>query len=261
MVAFKLVSSATATVARPHVRGGSGAPWWAYSVFFMGAQTIFGIYVLGVLLFDSGVWHAGPYISPFFSPYFGDRPFGFAISPGFFILWSPLLFRASCYYYRKSYHRAFFAPPACAMAPPSALTRIRYRGEQALPWVLNNLHRFALYTAIVNVVFLAVDAVNGFHDGGHLGIGLGSLVLVVNVVMLSAYTFSCHSFRHLVGGSLDCYSCSLASRTRKSLWDRVTALNERHGIWALISLFTVWGADVYVRLVGHGIIADPHIGF
>ena len=32
-----------------------------------------------------------------------------------------------------------------------------------------------------------------------------------------AYTFSCHSLRHLVGGSLDCFSCGVATR-RAGLW-------------------------------------------
>ncbi|HEV3231621.1 MAG TPA: succinate dehydrogenase [Candidatus Dormibacteraeota bacterium] len=257
------MASATATVEHSHAQGGSGAPWWAYSAFFMGAQTLFGVYVLAVLLFDYNNYRAGPYLSPFYSPYlpWNVHIGGFFVSPAFFIVWSPLLFRASCYYYRKAYHRAFFAPPACAMAPPGALMRFRYRGERMLPWVLNNLHRFALYTAIVNVAFLAVDAVNGFSLGGRLGVGLGSLWLVANVVLLSSYTFSCHSFRHLVGGSLDCYSCDLAARARKGLWNKVTALNERHGLYALISLFAVWGTDIYVRLLAHGVIADPHIGF
>ena len=38
---------------------------------------------------------------------------------------------------------------------------------------------------------------NGF------GIGVGSLVLVVNVVLLGGYVFGCHAFRHLIGGTFD----------------------------------------------------------
>jgi hypothetical protein len=245
----------------------TNAPWWAYSVFFMGIQTLFGIYVLLVVLFDFRNATADPYLSPFFSPLLPAATIGaLVISPGIYIVWSPLLFRASCYYYRKAYHRAFFAPPACAKPPPNLLQRFRYKGEESLPWVFNNLHRFFLYTAIVNVAFLLADFINAFvvHEGaskGHLMIGLGTLVLGVNVLMLSAYTFGCHAFRHLAGGSLDCYSCSWSARTRRSLWQKVTVLNERHGLFALVSLFTVWGADVYVRLFVHGIIADPRIIF
>jgi hypothetical protein len=231
-------------------------------VFFMGAQTLFGIYVLLVVMTDFRNHSFEPYLSPFFSPLLPAATIGsFILSPGVYIVWSPLLFRASCYYYRKAYHRALFAPPSCAMPPPSLLQRIKYRGEASLPWVFNNLHRFFLYTAIINVAFLAVDAVNAFHLNGHFMIGLGTLILVVNVLMLSAYTFGCHAFRHLVGGSLDCYSCSWTARTRRSLWEKVSILNSRHGLYALVSLFTVWGADVYVRLLTHHVLIDPRIVF
>ena len=246
----------------PHTDS-AGLPWWGYSAFFMGAQTLFGIYVFLVVMLDFHNVRYDPYLSPFFSPLFPPANIaGFILSPGVFIVWSPLAFRASCYYYRKAYYRAFFAPPTCAMPPPSRLQRVRYWGETRFPTVLSNLHRFALYTAIVNVAFLLVDAINAFHNQqGHLMIGLGTLVLVLNVLMLSAYTFGCHAFRHLVGGSLDCYSCSWTAKTRRSIWERVTMLNERHGLYALVSLFTVWGADVYVRLLVHGVIGDPRIVF
>ena len=64
-----------------------------------------------------------------------------------------------------------------------------------------------------------------------------------------------------MGGSLDCYSCSAFARTRRGIWNWVTALNERHGLYALVSLFTVWAVDIYVRLLAHGVLADPHITF
>ena len=238
----------------------ASAPWWLYSAFFMGSQTLFGIYVMWVVLFDFQLAEAGAYLSPFFSPLLPVATIGsFLVSPGVYIVWSPLLFRVSCYYYRKAYHRAMFAPPACAKEPPSLLMRFKYRGEVALPWVFNNLHRFFLYTAIVNVAFLLYDVARAMTYHGHFYFGLGVVVLALNVVMLSSYTFGCHAFRHLVGGSLDCYSCSWAARTRRSLWEKVTALNERHGVLALASLFTVWSADIYVRLLAHGVIFDPHI--
>ncbi len=230
----------------------------------MGAQTIFGIYVLLVVMIDFRHYFADPYLSPFFSPLLPATSIGsFILSPGVYIVWSPLLFRVSCYYYRKAYHRALFAPPSCSMPPPGVLRRFKYRGEQALPWVLNNLHRFFLYTAIINVAFLLYDFLSAFHlhSSGHLMIGLGTVILGLNVVMLSAYTFGCHAFRHLVGGSLDCYSCSWAARSRRGLWARVSVLNARHGLYALASLFTVWGADVYVRLLAHGVLSDPRFLF
>ncbi len=255
------MASSVAVESRP--QGSARTPWWAYSAFFMGAQAIFGIYVLVVVMTDFQHHFSDPYLSPFFSPLLPAATIGsFILSPGVYIVWSPLLFRASCYYYRKAYHRAMFAPPACSMPPPTLLQRVKYRGEVTLPWVFNNLHRFFLYTAIINIAFLAVDAVKAFQQAdGHLMIGLGTLILVVNVVMLSAYTFGCHAFRHLVGGSADCFSCSRTARTRHSLWQKVSILNARHGLWALVSLFTVWGCDIYVRLLTHGVFTDPRILF
>jgi hypothetical protein len=75
-------------------------------------------------------------------------------------------------------------------------------------------------------------------------------------VLLSGYTFSCHSLRHLVGGGLDCFSCS---RARRSVWERLSALNPFHGALAWASLFSVVAADLYVRLLAAGAIADPRI--
>ena len=58
----------------------------------------------------------------------------------------------------------------------------------------------------------------------HFGLGVGTLVLLINVVLLSGYTLGCHSFRHLVGGKLDCYSCDGIDRHRYGFWSRVTML-------------------------------------
>jgi hypothetical protein len=78
--------------------------------------------------------------------------------------------------------------------------------------------------------------------------------MVVNVCFLLAYTFGCHSFRHLVGGKLDCFSCDGVAQTRYSLWTKVTVLNNRHAMWAWLSLFTVAGVDLYIRYV---VMSDP----
>ena len=56
------------------------------------------------------------YLSPFFSPYVRPGWLPFWFSPALVILWIPLGFRATCYYYRKAYYRSFFADPfACAV--------------------------------------------------------------------------------------------------------------------------------------------------
>jgi hypothetical protein len=74
--------------------------------------------------------------------------------------------------------------------------------------------------------------------------------------LLSLYTFSCHSLRHLAGGKLDCFSCATFGRSRFAAWRLSTFLNERHMLFAWCSLFSVGLADFYVRLVASGTIRD-----
>ena len=62
---------------------------------------------------------------------------------------------------------------------------------------------------------------------------------------------------HLVGGKLDCFSCTRASRVRHKAWSWLTILNEHHMGWAWVSLFAVCFADLYVRLCSMGMVQDP----
>ena len=73
-------------------------------------------------------------------------------------------------------------------------------------------------------------------------------MLLANATLLSLFTFGCNSVRHLVGGRLDCFTCSARARARHRLWKRVGVLNGRHMEWAWISLIWVALADLYVRL-------------
>ena len=91
------------------------------------------------------------------------------------------------------------------------------------------------------------------------GIGLGSLAILASTGTLTLYTASCHSWRHLAGGKLDCFSCTASARTRHGLWGRVTHLNEHHQLFAWISLFAVTIADVVVRLLAMGVIHDVRL--
>ena len=127
-----------------------------------------------------------------------------------------------------------------------------YRGETGF-WAFNNLHRFALYAITLQMAFLWYDVLAQFAYRGSFHLGLGSLVMLVNVVCLTGYTFGCHALRHLVGGSRDCLSCS---RVRLQLWRGVTVLNVRHDRWAWVSLFSVLGTDIYIRLLILGVL--PH---
>ena len=174
--------------------------------------------------FQNAHYEYGPYLSPFYSPLlFGDSPHAWfrsapawipAVSPALLILPFPAGFRFTCYYYRGTYYKAFWAdPPGCTVGEP----RTTYRGERKLPLVIQNVHRYFLYFAIAFLFILASDAWKGlwFADASgakHFGIGVGSLVLIINVSLLTGYTLGCHSLRHLVGGYLDRLAGSPARR-------------------------------------------------
>jgi hypothetical protein len=113
--------------------------------------------------------------------------------------------------------------------------------------IFQNLHRYALYIAIAYVVILSYDAYLAFWRDGRFGIGIGTIVLILNAVLLGTYTFGCHSFRHLVGGQLNCFTCDSAAKTRHGIWQQVSWLNARHMLFAWLSLVWVGFADVYVR--------------
>lgn len=175
--------------------------------------------------------------------------FGVALlsNPAFLILPIPAGFRFTCYYYRKAYYRSFVARPAgCSV---EALKGKKYRGERGL-MVIQNIHRYFLYLAILVTAFLAYDALRGIFTPYGLYFGLGNVIMVVNVVLLCAFTFGCNSFRHLVGGGIDCYSCDAISQTKYTFWQSVTRLNQKHAFWAMASLFSVALTDVYIRWIG-----------
>src|SRR6266478_6279380 len=215
----------------------------------------------------------GPYISPFYSPeIYGDSPHamlgpkpswypGFLpFSPALLILWIPGLFRLTCYYYRGAYYRSFWAdPPACAVGEP----RKSYWGENHWPLLFQNAHRYALYFALLFIVILSWDVLLAFRwptnrngellpDGSHqFGVGLGTLLMLVNVLLIAGFTFGCNSLRHLAGGRLDCFSCPnniARERSGYKAWRFVSWFNERHALWAWLSLFSVGFTDLYIRL-------------
>ncbi len=235
--------------------------WWLELIPVVLVLGGFGVYAM-LRAFEGAYYEWGPYLSPFYSPLIDPAHRWWPFSPALLILAGPLGFRVTCYYYRKAYYRSFFlSPPACAVTGPR---RRRYRGEAAFPYVLMNAHRFFLYLATIVLGFLAYDAVRAFFfrgsDGSlHLGVGVGTLVLVANVVLLSMFTFGCNSLRHLVGGRLDCFTCSASAQTRHKLYRRVTFLNIRHMQWAWISLGGVALTDLYIRLASMGVFDDPRI--
>ena len=74
---------------------------------------------------------------------------------------------------------------------------------------MQNVHRYFLYLALAFIVILAIDVwkalwfSNPATGRESFGIGVGTIVLAINVVLLGGYTFGCHSLRHLIGGFRD----------------------------------------------------------
>jgi hypothetical protein len=202
--------------------------------------------------FQGTNYQVGGYLSPLYSPLITVSWFPY--SPAFLILLPPVLFRATCYYYRKAYYRSYFLdPPACAV---SELRGNRYRGETAFPLILQNLHRYLFYITLGYLPFLWHDVVKATTFDGAFGIGVGTLVLLANASALTLYSFSCHSARHVVGGSVDCFSACALNRARHTAWKGASVLNARHMLFAWMSLCFVAFSDLYVRLVASGTIHD-----
>jgi hypothetical protein len=164
-----------------------------------------------------------------------------------------LLFRLTCYYYRGAYYRSVWqSPTACAVAEPHA----KYTGETRFPLIIQNTHRYFFYIAGIISVINTYDAIVAFHSDkgpGGFGFGLGNVILVVNVVMLWIYTLSCHSCRHVVGGRLKHFS---KHPVRYWMWTQISRLNNRHKMYAWITLGTLMLTDFYVMLVASGTISD-----
>ena len=214
----------------------------------------------------------GGYLSPFYSPLLfikegvvGAAPLGHALfgswpkwwpnlipaTPAILILAGPLSFRMTCYYYRKFYYRAyFFSPPSCAV---DSIPQKKYKGETTL-LLFQNLHRYTWYIALVFVLILTYDGIISFFRGGEFGIGVGSVILIINPILLAGYTFGCHAFRHLAGGKLDCFSCPNGQqrKIRYKLWKSISWLNGHHMLWAWVSMIWVAFTDYYVRMVSSG---------
>ncbi len=245
--------------------------WWVQPLLVFLGFTAFIVYSTWAA-FQNAHYTFGPYLSPFYSPeLFGDSPhawFGakpaawptwLPFSPALLILPIPGLFRFTCYYYRGAYYKAFWAdPPGCTVGEP----RKSYWGENSFPLILQNFHRYMLVLAALVLLLLYWDAFEAFWFADpatgvrQFGIGLGTLVLTVNVVLLSCYLFGCHSMRHFIGGCKDQLS---SAPLGTKCYDCVSNLNGRHILWEWCSAFSVGFSDLYVRMCSMGIFTDLRI--
>jgi hypothetical protein len=206
------------------------------------------------------------YLTPFYSPCVSVGCVEQAAHFGRFlpdVPWLPyaaismpflLLFRLTCYYYRKAYYRSYWlSPPACGVAEPHR----RYSGETRFPLVGQNLHRYFFYAAFVITIINTYDAFLAFRNADdEWGLGVGNLVLVANVVALWLYTLSCHSCRSIIGGRLNHFS---RHPIRYRMWSGVSILNGRHMEYAWLTLGTLAFTDFYVMAVSAGWIVDLRI--
>ena len=238
--------------------------WWIEPLLTFLGYAAFLVYANWRVLENANYEVPGTgYLAPMYSPLLMTSaptwwPAFIPFSAAMLVLWAPAGFRMTCYYYRGAYYKAFWAdPPNCTVGEP----RKTYLGENKLPLIVQNVHRYALYFALVFIVLLAIDAWHGlwFDDGAggkKFGVGLGSLILIINVTLIGGYTLGCHSLRHLVGGVFDLLS---GKPIRKKAYDCVSCLNRHHPKWAWCSLVWVGWTDIYIRLCATGVITDWRI--
>jgi hypothetical protein len=122
--------------------------------------------------------------------------------------------------------------------------------------LFQNLHRYTLYAALFLLVCLWWEGLAAFFRDGQFGIGIGTVIMVINAALLTGYTFGCHSWRHLIGGKLDCMTCDGGPTLRFSLWNTSSWFNGRHMQFAWLSLVWVAWIDLYILLVSRGTITD-----
>jgi hypothetical protein len=245
-------------------------PWYAQPIVMFIALSVLAAYAIWAAL-QGNYYRFGPYLSPIYSPelfggphsFFGGKPgwwpWWLIWSPAILVLWSPAGLRFTCYYFRGAYYRAFWAdPPSCAVGE----LRKSYWGENRWPLLAQNVHRYFMYLDLVYLLFLVHDFwealwfANPASGDVAFGLGVGSIVMLIDVILLGGYIFGCHSLRSVIGGALDRLSqCPVRSR----LYHCGTFFNRRHAAWAWISLGFVAFTDLYIRLCAMGVIRDWRI--
>ena len=224
--------------------------WWAAPLATGLALIALAAYCLWAAA-QGADYYVAPYLSPLYSP--NLAPTWWNASPAWLVIWVPVGLRATCYYYRKAYYRSFFlSPPACAV--PDA--RAAYHGESRMPLVLQSVHRYFFYLSLPVLAFLWWDALVAFRFDGRWGMGLGSLLLFANAVLLTLFAASCNSCRHACGGHLKSFH---GKPVRHRVWKLTSRLNANHREYAWASFATVVAADLYIRLLAAGVLHDPRL--
>jgi hypothetical protein len=232
--------------------------WWNENTFTLLALVLFVIYATWRGL-ENNFYEVGPYLSPFYSPNLKKLVPGWPLwlSPALFVALFPAGFRGTCYFYRRAVYRAFFgSPPNCGVDTPKSQLTGDYLGEKFFPFVLMNFHRYFLYAALVLVVFHWTHLWDAMWYQGKFGVGVGTLIMGLDTLLLTLYVGSCHSLRHILGGKLNTFVDSAFSRFRFKLWNQQSWFNTHHWFYAWASLGAVGLADWYIRQVASGAIVD-----
>jgi hypothetical protein len=242
--------------------------WWLAPLLTVAGLTLWLAYAVTHTFLRKWYFAEGPgyhYLTPFFSPCVstGCNPdaaeFGRFLPNQWFIPFASLslpfllLFRLTCYYYRRAYYRSYWlSPPACAVPDRHQ----RYTGETRVPLIFQNAHRYAFYAAVLISLINTWDLIRSFRGTESFGLGVGNLVLLINVTLLWAYTLSCHSCRHITGGRLKHFS---QHPVRYRFWLFVSRLNTRHMLLAWVTLGTLALTDLYVMAISAGWFPDLRI--
>jgi hypothetical protein len=239
--------------------------WWQAPAVVVTLLTIWVAYATARVF--TGHWYFVEqyhYLTPFYSPCVNGECVPGSSSLGTWIPAVPpiipyafvslpfvLGFRLSCYYYRRAYYRAFWrSPAACAVQEPHA----KYSGETKFPLIMQNLHRYFFFMVVLISILNTWDAVQAFRGpDGNFGFGVGSLIILGNVILLWCYTLGCHSCRHITGGRLKHFS---KHPVRYWAWTKVSWLNARHMQFAWITLGTLMLTDLYIMLVAANVFTE-----
>ena len=225
--------------------------WWVQPALTFLGLSAFVVYSTWAA-FQGDHYEFGPYLSPFYSPLlFGDGPHAwFGPKPGWWpgalpfsaallILWAPGGFRFTCYYYRGAYYKAFWAdPPACTVGEP----RKSYLGERSFPLILQNIHRYFLYLALLFIVILTYDVWKAmwFTDPATGAAASASASARSSWPSTSCCSAATRSAATRCGTS----SADVRDEVSKSplcaaSYKCASALNRRHMLFAWMSLFSV----------------------
>lgn len=168
-------------------------------------------------------------------------------SPTILILPLVVLFRLTCYAYRKDYHRHLFNHPNGCLTDARLDNKTRtYSGETGF-FRVENVHRYFMYTAWGVLPFFFYDVYYSMVYSGEFTLSLGTIILLINAIAVTLYTFSCHSVRHLTGGYKDCFSCSKNLTKKKSFFNFQSRFNAHHEALAWTSLILFLFTDLYLR--------------